>query len=44
MKRTPLLGAKTSKGFYDYGERSELDKLYLKVFERLREMNAFEPV
>ncbi|MEW6552674.1 MAG: 3-hydroxyacyl-CoA dehydrogenase family protein [Actinomycetota bacterium] len=44
------LGAKTSRGFYDYGGRSELeivekrDRLYLKMLERLREMNAFDPV
>ncbi len=44
------LGAKTSRGFYDYGGRSELeivgkrDRLYLKMLERLREMGAFEPV
>jgi 3-hydroxybutyryl-CoA dehydrogenase len=44
------LGAKTSKGMYDYGGRSELeivekrDRLFLKMLERLRELNAFDPV
>ncbi|MBW2370542.1 MAG: 3-hydroxyacyl-CoA dehydrogenase family protein [Deltaproteobacteria bacterium] len=44
------LGVKTSKGFYDYGERSEADILrerdrrYLKVIESLESIGAFEPV
>lgn len=44
------LGAKTSRGFYDYGGRGELeivekrDRLFLKMLERLREMNAFDAV
>jgi 3-hydroxybutyryl-CoA dehydrogenase len=44
------LGAKTSKGIYDYGELSERevlkkrDDLYLKMLDYLKEINAFEPV
>ncbi len=44
------LGASTSKGMYDYGERSEAqilrkrDNLYLKVLDLLEKSNAFEPV
>jgi len=44
------LGAKTSKGIYDYGGRSEAeilkkrDALYLKVLKYLKKINTFEPV
>ena len=44
------LGAKTAKGMYDYGGRTEeeilkkRDRLYLKVLELLEEIKAFEPV
>lgn len=44
------LGAKTSKGIYDYGGRSEeeilrkRDRLYLKMLDCLESINAFEPV
>jgi 3-hydroxybutyryl-CoA dehydrogenase len=44
------LGAKTSKGFYDYGGRSEKeilrkrDTLYLKMLDHLEETGAFGPV
>jgi 3-hydroxybutyryl-CoA dehydrogenase len=44
------LGAKTSKGIYDYGGRSEeeilkkRDRLYLKMLDYLESINAFEPV
>lgn len=44
------LGAKTGKGIYDYGGRSEAeilnkrDKLYLKVLDHLTSLEAFEPV
>jgi len=44
------LGAKTSKGIYDYGGRSEeeilrkRDELYLKMLDHLEETGAFEPV
>jgi 3-hydroxybutyryl-CoA dehydrogenase len=44
------LGAKTSKGMYDYGGRTEeeilkkRDRLYLKMLEFLEEIKAFEPV
>lgn len=43
-------GAKSSKGMYDYGGRSEeeilkkRDRLYLKMLELLEEIDAFEPV
>jgi 3-hydroxybutyryl-CoA dehydrogenase len=45
-----LLGAKTSKGIYDYGDRSEgeilkkRDDLYLKMLAHLEKIKAFEPV
>jgi 3-hydroxybutyryl-CoA dehydrogenase len=44
------LGAKTGKGVYDYGGRSEAeilnkrDKLYLKMLDHLTSIRAFEPV
>lgn len=44
------LGAKTSKGIYDYGSRSEAeiqkkrDDLYLSMLDHLNKINAFEPV
>ncbi len=44
------LGAKTSKGIYDYGNRTEAeilvdrDKQYLRILERLEEIKAFDPV
>ena len=44
------LGAKTGKGIYDYGGRSEAeilnkrDKLYLKMLDHLSSIQAFEPV
>ena len=44
------LGAKTSKGFYDYRGRTEeeiltkRDKLYLQMLDYLKKMNAFEPI
>ncbi|MEX2750461.1 MAG: 3-hydroxyacyl-CoA dehydrogenase family protein [Candidatus Freyarchaeota archaeon] len=44
------LGAKTSKGLYDYGGRSEeeilkkRDRLYLKMLDYLEKINAFEPI
>jgi 3-hydroxyacyl-CoA dehydrogenase len=44
------LGAKTSKGIYDYQGRSEIeilskrDLLYLRILDHLEKMNAFEPV
>jgi 3-hydroxybutyryl-CoA dehydrogenase len=44
------LGAKTSKGIYDYGGRSEeeilkkRDRLYLKMLDYLESLGAFEPV
>ncbi|MBN2283681.1 MAG: 3-hydroxyacyl-CoA dehydrogenase family protein [Deltaproteobacteria bacterium] len=44
------LGAKTSKGVYDYNGRSEeeilnkRDRLYLSVLDHLEDMNAFQPV
>jgi 3-hydroxybutyryl-CoA dehydrogenase len=44
------LGAKTSKGLYDYGGRTEeeilrkRDLLYLKLLDHLDEMDAFEPI
>ncbi|MGB6065977.1 MAG: 3-hydroxyacyl-CoA dehydrogenase family protein [Desulfomonilaceae bacterium] len=44
------LGAKTSKGIYDYGGRTEeeilikRDKQYLKMLEHLEKIQAFDPV
>ena len=44
------LGAKTSKGIYDYQGRSEeeilkkRDKLFLNMLDHLKNINAFEPV
>ena len=44
------LGAKTSKGIYDYGSRSEAeiqkkrDDLYFSMLDHLKKINAFEPV
>lgn len=44
------LGAKTSKGIYDYGGRTEpeilkkRDERYLKMLEHLERINAFEPI
>jgi len=44
------LGAKTSRGLYDYGGRSEAeilkdrDRLYLKMLDHLEEIDAFTPV
>ncbi len=44
------LGARTSKGVYDYGGRSEAeilkkrDQRYLKLLGYLEEINAFDPV
>jgi len=44
------LGAKTGKGVYDYGGRSEAeildkrDKLYLKMIDHLSKIKALEPV
>lgn len=44
------LGAKTSRGIYDYEGRSEVeilakrDELYLKMLDYLKEIAAFEPV
>jgi 3-hydroxybutyryl-CoA dehydrogenase len=44
------LGAKTSRGFYDYGGRSEAeilakrDGLFIELLARLEEMKAFDPV
>ena len=44
------LGTKTSKGIYDYGDRSETeilekrDRLFIKMMAYLKEINAFEPV
>lgn len=44
------LGAKTSKGIYDYGDRTESeilkkrDKRYLKTLDHLEKINAFEPI
>lgn len=43
-------GAKTSKGIYDYGGRSEAeilekrDRLYLKLLAVMEELNTFDPV
>ena len=48
--RQGCLGAKTSKGIYDYGGRSEAEILkkrdgrYLKMLDHLERINAFEPV
>ncbi|OPX38702.1 MAG: hypothetical protein B1H11_04235 [Desulfobacteraceae bacterium 4484_190.1] len=45
-----LLGTKTSKGIYDYGDRSETeilgkrDRLFFKMIAHLEEIKAFEPV
>ena len=44
------LGAKTSRGFFDYGGRSETeilkkrDALYLKMLDHLEATKAFDPV
>jgi 3-hydroxyacyl-CoA dehydrogenase len=44
------LGAKTGKGIYDYGGRSEAeildkrDKLYLKMIDHLSKIKALDPV
>jgi 3-hydroxybutyryl-CoA dehydrogenase len=44
------LGAKTSKGMYDYGGRTEeeilikRDKQYLKLLESLEKIQAFDPI
>lgn len=44
------LGAKTSKGIYDYGGRTELDilkkrdELYLEMLHHLEAIKAFEPI
>jgi 3-hydroxybutyryl-CoA dehydrogenase len=44
------LGAKTSKGLYDYGGRSEeeiltkRDRQYLKMLEHLERIRAFDPI
>ena len=44
------LGAKSGKGFYDYGGRSEeeilkkRDRKYLKMLEHLEKIDAFEPI
>jgi len=44
------LGVKTSKGVYDYGERSEVeilkkrDRRYLKLLDHLEGIKAFEPI
>ena len=44
------LGAKTSKGIYDYDGRSEeeilnkRDKLYLRMLDHLEKINAFQPI
>ncbi len=44
------LGAKTSKGFYDYGNMSEeeilrkRDRQYLKILSHLEKIDAFEPI
>lgn len=44
------LGAKTSKGIYDYGGRSEeeilrkRDELYIKLYDFLEELEAFQPI
>ena len=44
------LGAKTGKGFYDYGGRSEMeitkkrDSKYIKNLINLEEIDAFKPI
>jgi 3-hydroxyacyl-CoA dehydrogenase len=44
------LGAKSSRGIYDYQGRSEVeilakrDELYLKMLDHLKEIGAFEPI
>ena len=44
------LGAKSGKGFYDYGGRSEeeilnnRDRQYLRMIEHLEKINAFDPI
>jgi len=44
------LGAKTSRGIYDYQGRNETqilrkrDELYLKVLDYLQKIEAFDPV
>lgn len=44
------LGAKTSKGIYDYGDRTEAelldkrDRQFYKMLEHLEKINAFEPL
>ncbi len=44
------LGAKSGKGFYDYGGRNEQeilkkrDRLYLQMLEHLEKINAFNPI
>jgi 3-hydroxybutyryl-CoA dehydrogenase len=44
------LGAKTSKGIYDYGDRTEAeilkkrDERYLKMLDQLERINAFEAI
>jgi 3-hydroxybutyryl-CoA dehydrogenase len=44
------LGAKTGRGWYDYGNREEKeilkerDRRYLKILRDLQELNAFEPI
>ena len=44
------LGAKTGKGFYDYGDRTEIeitkkrDSLYLKNLKNLEKIDAFNPI
>lgn len=44
------LGVKTTKGIYDYGERSEeeilkkRDKLFLSMLDHMKKINAFDPV
>jgi len=44
------LGAKTSKGIYDYDGRSEeeilnkRDQLYLKMLDHLENINAYQPI
>jgi len=44
------LGAKTSRGFYDYGDLSEgeilkkRDRQYLKILSHLEKTDAFQPI